>query len=585
MTSAWLRWWLPAAVGVLPLVPAVLSPGAGWSPDLWRGYLWILWFGVGAALACRTQFPRKVRNDPLFAPFVLFITAAALSATGASDGHAALAEIVRLLQLAIVVSVIGTSLPDECLTVRTRRAALAAGGVAALLLAAGHAGVAPGLLLGVPHGFDVLLAPLPVLALPEIRRARAGRETRIVLSLFALLCGGLLLTFSRGAWFAAGVSATVWWIILARRPRLRPEAPRLFAVVATAVVTVAGTFLLFGALRGEGTLLDLFRRTIERNDMGRFALWEATGAMLMDAPLLGVGPGNWRVVVPRHRPGIVSTAHAFNDPLQFLAEHGIVGLILLTFLALPYLKDQWRHLRRGPGDEEATAWTAALAAAIAHGLVSYPFHQVAPSVFAAAAMGLAHGRARDTSGEYPSIPIGRGAGRVAAAAAVLLATFALVGRDVAVRGLRARSLAALSEGRADAAVEAARRACRLDPGRAGVWRLLALSAEAAGDAPTALDAARRVAALDPFEGRSHARLAAVALRADLVEEAAEAMRRAVDLSPARDERWRATARRRLAGAHTPADVRAAVEALLEEELPAEAAPTSASPPGAPRSPG
>ena len=68
-------------------------------------------------------------------------------------------------------------------------------------------------------------------------------------------------------------------------------------------------------------------------------MWEATGRMVAANPLLGVGAGAWEVQIPRYQLAgsqLETDYYAHNEPLQLIAEYGLVGWAALIGL-LAYL--------------------------------------------------------------------------------------------------------------------------------------------------------------------------------------------------------------------------------------------------------
>ena len=77
----------------------------------------------------------------------------------------------------------------------------------------------------------------------------------------------------------------------------------------------------------------------------RMVMWKATGRMIADRPLSGVGAGAWEVHAPLYQTAgaqMETDYYAHNELLQLLAEYGLVGWIVLAAL-LSYLSHAaWR---------------------------------------------------------------------------------------------------------------------------------------------------------------------------------------------------------------------------------------------------
>lgn len=57
-------------------------------------------------------------------------------------------------------------------------------------------------------------------------------------------------------------------------------------------------------------------------------------SLISDYPVFGAGPGSWYVVFPRYRGGDLANFfdYAHNDYIQFVAESGVIGTLLLTVI-------------------------------------------------------------------------------------------------------------------------------------------------------------------------------------------------------------------------------------------------------------
>ena len=163
----------------------------------------------------------------------------------------------------------------------------------------------------------VLLAPVGAL-----RWRTTTRSARAVsLLLVALAYAGLVVSFSRAAYVAAGAGAVVLGLVLVARGRGgRRGAAAAVAALGLLLVLAVGIFLVSGAALGV-----------------RGELWSAALREAVRHPLLGVGLDRAGVVVSARVPGRVAFAHAHNFWLNDFLEMGLLGLlaaVLLTVLAL-----------------------------------------------------------------------------------------------------------------------------------------------------------------------------------------------------------------------------------------------------------
>jgi O-antigen ligase len=157
--------------------------------------------------------------------------------------------------------------------------------------------------------------------------SRQWTRWRLRLSLgVAVMLIGLLVTFSRGGWFALALTAVLLFLIEFRRNRRLILAPVLLGLL---LLPIAKTEL--GA--------QVYQRVtnIEPiSDYTRLAADAASLQMFLQHPLLGVGYGNWRFFFSGYAPDLEQLPFAHNLYLGILSESGLAGF-LLFFAPLGYL--------------------------------------------------------------------------------------------------------------------------------------------------------------------------------------------------------------------------------------------------------
>ena len=215
---------------------------------------------------------------------------------------------------------------------------------------------------------NFLLLALPVLLLPG-----AGRRHRALAFGGALL---LLLTWSRGAWLAAGGGA-VAWALLARRagggPADRPAAsarrwlaPALLAGAVLAVLLWRPDLLALPARR--------LAQSVNREDwsnLTRLYSMQAAWRAFLLSPVVGVGWGQFgfhfvALVDPLGLQSQFSWPVVNSFPLEVLCETGVVGFaVFLAGLALLVraVRRGARRVGAGAEGDEARRRIALLAAA------------------------------------------------------------------------------------------------------------------------------------------------------------------------------------------------------------------------------
>jgi O-Antigen ligase len=187
-----------------------------------------------------------------------------------------------------------------------------------------------------------------------------------------------------GAWFgvliavgAVVAAGTAYW--LAGRTfseRERTVWTRRLTVVAAVLALAAVAAVL--AVKG-GTVLDEFRgtrgevsqsptRLAELSSSNRWRWWQEAWALWKDAPVGGKGGATFEIARRDIRVGAITTTEPHNVALQFLAETGIVGFLLLLGFVGAGTGAAVCAVRRAEGPERAPA------AALALGLGAYVLH-------------------------------------------------------------------------------------------------------------------------------------------------------------------------------------------------------------------
>ncbi|AGX87354.1 O-antigen polymerase [Candidatus Symbiobacter mobilis CR] len=225
----------------------------------------------------------------------------------------------------------------------------------------------------------VCALPYSVLLLARVR----DKSTVFVLSAsLAWVVVALLMTGTRSALTAlaglAVVLPTALWMLRREVVSQGWSRGHVVALVATLGLVIAG----LGSIPTNNTTLiqeygriDALHRSTQRvasltqpqeytegSISIRSRMWMATLRMIADHPLAGVGAGAWEVHVPRYQDDDLSTEldyYAHHEPLQLVAEYGLVGwgflVLLLAYLARTAFQI-WRERNAGvaiPADTPA----------------------------------------------------------------------------------------------------------------------------------------------------------------------------------------------------------------------------------------
>ena len=134
----------------------------------------------------------------------------------------------------------------------------------------------------------------------------------------------------------------------------------------------------------------------ERSFSVRWVMWKATGRIIQQRPLTGVGAGAWEVDIPLYQDEgsqLETDYYVHNEILQLLAEYGLVGWIFLLALVAYLLRATWRTwwLQGPEAQEEGLLRAIALAGLLAFLIVSnagFPWRMASTGALFAVFLGI-----------------------------------------------------------------------------------------------------------------------------------------------------------------------------------------------------
>lgn len=216
-------------------------------------------------------------------------------------------------------------------------------------------------------------------------------------SLLALLAIGLVdlfFTESKGAWLAYGAMAVFFAFAYTNcLARIKKHLIKInvLAVACLLIATVGAG--IYSAKRFQSVSF-------------RAYTWLSAFEMVKDSPILGTGPGSFKLVYPAYRrPQIFyienahnnETQHAENEYLEQAATGGIIGLALFlwlfTFLFACTFKNLKAPLPAKPSQKELSTkyyllgYAAALAGLLVHAVVDISIHFVSSGLLLAVFIG------------------------------------------------------------------------------------------------------------------------------------------------------------------------------------------------------
>ncbi|RMF32801.1 MAG: O-antigen ligase domain-containing protein, partial [Chloroflexi bacterium] len=249
-------------------------------------------------------------------------------------------------------------------------------------------------------GFLGLVAPLALGLLVEAVRAalfgRGGglrpallprppwRSPALLPGLLALpsallMVGGLVASWSRGAWLGFGAGMLAMLLAL---PRRRWVGAGLVLVLLVVVGGLAGVGLLPAPIAGRLADIPTYLRLQDVRGVGindanyavieRLAHWQAALAMWRDHFWTGVGFGDYEPAYPRYRllNWPIPLGHAHNYYLNVAAEVGFLGLVAYLVLWGAVFWTTWRWGRRAVG------WRRGLALGLLAGFTAFSVHHL-----------------------------------------------------------------------------------------------------------------------------------------------------------------------------------------------------------------
>lgn len=192
----------------------------------------------------------------------------------------------------------------------------------------------------------------------------------------------ILATRSRGAWVGCVAAAGVGLFAVALGRVKMPSFRLIGAGVGTATLVVLLSLTAPTSSPPEGeamwhekaALADAARSMVdEGGDKGRLVLWHRTLEMIANRPIIGVGPGHWRIVYPAYAEGDMIDSQAapirpHNDWLAIWSESGIVALALLVSIVILASRDGWLRIGQHP---TTLAALCSVAATVVSGLFGF----------------------------------------------------------------------------------------------------------------------------------------------------------------------------------------------------------------------
>ena len=348
----------------------------------------------------------RLRADPVWALLGVLAVWAMLSTAMSPHRILALLGQSERLEGAVTVVLYAALYGIALQTLRSERdirvVAACLGGAAAGLSVYGlaqYAGFDPFNYSFESYGFDVhrafatfgnpnFFAGLLVLALPVLAALALSARRRVARAVWAAaavlaLCA-LFVTFTRGAWLAAGVEVLLvagMWARARRGPVSRGTLAGIAAAASLLALLVVLSLSAPPEINVASRIAEAFQGTGSASE--RTLLVGIAGAAAVARPLLGYGPDAFLPALRLHRTdayarafqpdGILNNAHSW--PLQYAATLGFVGAALLVAAIAVAL---WRSRRSltAPGTARGTSAGEVMLAGVWIGCTGFAVHML-----------------------------------------------------------------------------------------------------------------------------------------------------------------------------------------------------------------
>lgn len=226
----------------------------------------------------------------------------------------------------------------------------------------------------------------------------------------------IVIMLTRTVWAAVVLaSVTAYILVYVRRMIFVPQTNGVKPALKTKLIYIGVPVVLVAAIVAVVALSDtqIERAIVERaaltfnpekygykdNEHGessvamRKLIWEKTVDMIKDHPVLGVGPGQWQIEIPKYgvdefgaqlREGSLTFQRPHNDYLWFASEVGLVGLLGYLIFYVGIIIAGLSNIRRSSVEGVALFNIVAVAALVGWvviSLVDYPHERIEHNVF------------------------------------------------------------------------------------------------------------------------------------------------------------------------------------------------------------
>lgn len=294
-------------------------------------------------------YRKDILRIPLLLPFILLIIYTAISYFYSIDKISTFQETLRLLSIFMSFS----AAYILCIKIPTARTTIIATILLASILPLSFAlfqlvsgtGFSDnigtdGRLFGTfkhPNAFaSFLIIIIAVLTYRVFALHQANTNTNLTKILLFFTIAILLLTFSRGGWFALIIFFTVFSLL---------RAPKLLFITVSMIVV-----LFFTSQTVHDRIEDIYNPPADSSIRWRVQQWKNAVAAWQLSPIYGYGAGTEIAIHEQEQGFYAGNPYTHNDFVKSLQETGIIGLSLFLFLlgmTLTLLIKKYRYLDDG----------------------------------------------------------------------------------------------------------------------------------------------------------------------------------------------------------------------------------------------
>ncbi|MEM1221492.1 MAG: O-antigen ligase family protein [Verrucomicrobiota bacterium] len=209
------------------------------------------------------------------------------------------------------------------------------------------------------------------------------REKKVVnfagLVATTICLGALLLGVSRAGILLYFAGILIWFIFRRRRSSIS-----VYLKFGFPLVLLFFSIFISSNEQVVGRVSDFFSAPQEWDKAFRASIYKDTLGLIKDAPVTGVGMGNFEAVFPQYRDlsrNYQRVAHPESDFLWITSEGGLVALFALMAIGIYYFRS-CRGLSEGKGGPYRVAALTALIVFILHSFVDVSAHRPGTAYFA-----------------------------------------------------------------------------------------------------------------------------------------------------------------------------------------------------------